>query len=110
MNKKLLHGSAALLLATLLACASASSGPVITTAGLPTGDPEDVGLSSLELARIRPAIQDFIDDGRSAGAVTLVARHGQVVHWEAQGWRILDEDPLEPDDIFRIYSMTKPVT
>ena len=110
MNKKLLHGSAALLLATLLACASASSGPVITTAGLPTGDPEDVGLSSLELARIRPAIQNFIDDGRSAGAVTLVARHGQVVHWEAQGWRILDEDPLEPNDIFRIYSMTKPVT
>lgn len=110
MNKKLLHGFSALLLGTLLACASASSGPAITRAGLPAADPEDVGLSSSELARIRPAIQDFIDDGRSAGAVTLVARHGRVVHWEAQGWRVLDEDPLEPDDIFRIYSMTKPVT
>ena len=110
MNKKLLHGSGALLLATLLACASASSGPAITGLGLPSANPEDVGLSSAELARIRPAIQAFIDDGRSAGAVTLVSRHGQVVHWEAQGWRVLNEDPLEPDDIFRIYSMTKPVT
>jgi CubicO group peptidase (beta-lactamase class C family) len=42
--------------------------------------------------------------------MTLVARHGEVVHWDAAGWRVLGEDALEPDDVFRIYSMTKPVT
>ena len=42
--------------------------------------------------------------------MTLVARHGEIVHWDARGWRVRDQDPLEPDDIFRIYSMTKPVT
>jgi CubicO group peptidase (beta-lactamase class C family) len=42
--------------------------------------------------------------------MTLVARRGQVVHWDAAGWRVLGEDALEPDDVFRIYSMTKPIT
>ncbi|MFQ5349835.1 MAG: serine hydrolase domain-containing protein, partial [Thermoanaerobaculia bacterium] len=42
---------------------------------------------------------------------TMVARGGHIVHWEAVGMRDIEAaDPLEPDDIFRIYSMTKPVT
>jgi CubicO group peptidase (beta-lactamase class C family) len=103
------RGTAAVLLGTLLACASGGgAGPM--AAGLPTAAPEDVGLSASELARIGPAMQELIDEGRTAGVVTLVARRGRVVHWEARGWRVLGEDPLEPDDIFRIYSMTKPVT
>ena len=75
-----------------------------------TAAPEDVGLSSEVLARIGPTMQQFIDADRTAGIMTLVARRGEIVHWEAHGWRVLDEDPLERDDIFRIYSMTKPVT
>jgi CubicO group peptidase (beta-lactamase class C family)/predicted outer membrane protein len=75
-----------------------------------TGQPEDVGLSSTVLGGIGPAMQDLVDQGRTAGVMTLVARRGTVVHWDAHGWRVLDEDPLERDDIFRIYSMTKPVT
>ncbi|MDH3227897.1 MAG: serine hydrolase [Thermoleophilia bacterium] len=75
-----------------------------------TGQPEDVGLSSAVLARIGPEIQALIDEGRTAGAVTLVARRGTIVHWEARGSRVLGQDQLERDDIFRIYSMTKPVT
>ncbi|MDE2806397.1 MAG: PQQ-dependent dehydrogenase, methanol/ethanol family [Gemmatimonadota bacterium] len=75
-----------------------------------TAAPEDVGLSSEVLARIGPTMQQFLDADRTAGIMTMVARRGEIVHWEAHGWRVLDEDPLEPDDIFRIYSMTKPVT
>ena len=60
--------------------------------------------------RIGPTMQQFIDNERTAGIMTLVARSGEIVHWDAHGWRVRDEDPLEPNDIFRIYSMTKPVT
>jgi CubicO group peptidase (beta-lactamase class C family) len=99
-----------LLLATLVACASTGSGARLQTSGLPAAAPEEVGLSASQLARIGPAMQELIDEGRTAGVMTLVARRGRVVHWDARGWRVLGEDPLEPDDIFRIYSMTKPVT
>ena len=75
-----------------------------------TAEPEEVGMSSEVLARISPTMQRLIDGDGTAGIMTLVSRRGEIVHWNAQGWRIRDEDPLEPDDIFRIYSMTKPVT
>ena len=77
---------------------------------LTTAAPEDVGLSSEVMARIGPTMRDFIGNDRTAGIMTLVARRGEIVHWNAEGWRVLDEDPLEPNDIFRIFSMTKPVT
>ena len=63
------------------------------------------------LDQVRPAMQAYIDAGRLAGVVTMVARRGQVVHWDAVGMRDLDAgDPLENDDIFRIFSITKPIT
>ena len=99
--------------ATVLALVAFAAGPATAPAQeapLTTASPEEVGLSGEVLERIGPAVQDFIDRGRTAGVVTLVARHGEIVHWEARGWRVQDEDPLEPNDIFRIYSMTKPVT
>ena len=68
-------------------------------------------MSAEGLDQVRPAMQAYIDDGRLAGVVTMVARRGQVVHWDAVGMRDLDAgDPLENDDIFRIFSMTKPIT
>jgi len=75
-----------------------------------TAEPEEVGMSSEVLDRIAPTMQQFIDGDRTAAIMTLVSRRGEIVHWDAQGWRVRDEDPLEPNDIFRIYSMTKPVT
>ena len=78
--------------------------------GQTTAAPEAVGLSGEVLARIGPTMQGFIDADRTAGIMTMVARRGEIVHWDAHGWRVLNEDLLEPDDIFRIYSMTKPVT
>ena len=84
---------------------------VAADAGLPTTAAEDVGMSSAGLARIGPAMQAYVDDGRLAGVMTMVARQGQIVHWEAAGMRdVAAGDPLEPDDVFRIYSMTKPLT
>ena len=83
----------------------------VVHAGLPTGSPDNAGMSAAGLARIRPAMQAYVDDGRVAGVMTLVARRGQVVHWDAVGLRDVEAAaPLEPDDIFRIYSMTKPIT
>ena len=42
-------------------------------------------MSADGLARVRPAMQAYIDDGRLAGVMTMVARQGQVVHWDAVG-------------------------
>ena len=73
--------------------------------------PEEVGLSSERLTRIRPAVGKHIGDDKIAGAVTLVARRGKVVHLECVG--LMDREsnkPMRPDTIFRIYSMTKPIT
>lgn len=81
------------------------------SAGLPLAAPSEVGMSAQGLAKIAPAMQLYVDDDRLAGVMTMVARQGRVVHWNAVGERDgAAGDPLEPDDIFRIYSMTKPVT
>jgi CubicO group peptidase (beta-lactamase class C family) len=78
---------------------------------LPTAPPAAVGLSEAGLQRIDAFLQSQVDEGQLAGVVTLVARHGKVVHTSAMGWRDLDaRAPAQMDDIFRIYSMTKPVT
>ena len=85
--------------------------PPSLEAGLPTAAPGAVGVSEEGLARIRPAMEAYIEDGRIAGVMTMVASRGHVVHWNAVGLRDMEaDDPLEPDDIFRIYSMTKPIT
>jgi CubicO group peptidase (beta-lactamase class C family) len=73
--------------------------------------PESVGMSSERLARIRPALEKHIGEDKIAGAVTLVARRGQVVHQECVGLMDRENDkPMQPDTIFRLYSMTKPIT
>jgi len=56
-------------------------------------------------------MQRTIDEKQYAGVVTLIARHGKVVHFVRVGKKDLASgDPLEPDTIFRIFSMSKPVT
>src|SRR6266550_847259 len=78
---------------------------------LPTAKPETVGLSSERLERIGTAVQHSIDDKRIAGVVTLVMRRGHVAWFKAQG--MMDREaskPMRPDTMFRICSMTKPIT
>lgn len=77
---------------------------------LPRANPKEVGMSPEGLAKVSTAIQKVIDERRIAGAVTIVARRGKVVHFEAQGMRdIARKKPMERDSLFRIYSMTKAV-
>lgn len=83
----------------------------LTAAALQMAKPEDVGLSSERLQRINKMIQRHIDSNDITGAVTLVARRGKVVHLEAQGVTDLEsKKPMPKDAIFRIASMSKPVT
>ncbi len=73
--------------------------------------PEVVGLSASRLARIEPFFQrNYIDTGKLAGMVSLVARRGEVAHLAAFGRRdVASATPMTADTIFRIYSMTKPI-
>jgi CubicO group peptidase (beta-lactamase class C family) len=71
---------------------------------------EDVGMSSERLARIAPVMQGYVSRGEVPGVVTLVARRGQVVHFEAVGMRDVEaKQPMTRQTIFRIASMTKPI-
>ena len=73
--------------------------------------PEEVGVSAERLARIRPVLQDYVDKGNLPGFLTVVARRGKIVHFETIGMRdVENKKPVEPDTIFRIYSMSKPIT
>ena len=78
--------------------------------GLPVAAPEQVGLSAEKLAEIGPFIQKYIDAKEMSGAITIIARRGKVIHFEAHGLMdVKANKPMQKDAIFRIYSMTKPV-
>src|SRR5262247_548298 len=72
--------------------------------------PEDVGLSSAGIARLQRHIQAYVDAGKFPGAISMIQRRGKVVHFQTYGLRDLEAGtPVEPETIFRIYSMTKPL-
>jgi CubicO group peptidase (beta-lactamase class C family) len=98
----------AIVIAALLAISGSAS---ITSKELPLSKPEEVGLSTERLARMDKSIHEYVDAGRTPGVVTLIARHGKVVHIDAYGKADLASGrPTRTDDIFRMYSMTKPIT
>ena len=69
------------------------------------------GFSSERLARVTARMQQHVDEGAVPGIVTLVRRHGAVVHQDVVGFQDREARiPMRPDTIFRIYSMTKPIT
>src|SRR5215831_7106135 len=73
--------------------------------------PEDVGLSSDRLTRLTAITRDHVEAGDLPGAVILIARHGKIAYFESFGYRDRDQQlPMTPDALFRIYSMTKPIT
>lgn len=91
------------LFLSFLSCNQSTSTPEPT--------PEDVGLSSDRLDRIGNVIEKCIAEDRIAGAVTIVARHGKIAYFEAFG--MMDKETkkaMQTDTIFRICSMTKPIT
>jgi CubicO group peptidase (beta-lactamase class C family) len=76
-----------------------------------TASPEDVGLSSARLERIDGAIEQSVSDGRIAGAVALVARRGKIAYFKAFGMADREaKKPMRTDNIFRVCSMSKPIT
>ena len=73
--------------------------------------PEEEGMSSVQLQRLSQLASKYVAEGRVPGMVNLVMRNGQIVYFEAVGNRGVDESaPMQLNDLFRIYSMTKPVT
>jgi CubicO group peptidase (beta-lactamase class C family) len=93
------------LVAALLLPARATAQP------LPVAAPASAGFSAAGLARLDSAMAAYVADGRLPGIVVTVARGGRLVHWKAFGLRSVEAGaPLRPDDLFRIYSMTKPIT
>ena len=95
----------ALMLTIVFACVPAFG------QGLPTASPESLGLSAQRLDRIGALMQKNIDEGRLAGTVTLVARHGKVAWLKAQGMADREASRvMTPDALFRICSMSKPIT
>ena len=74
-------------------------------------DAEKLGFSTQRLERIRPAVEKHIGEDKLSGVVTAIARRGELVHHEAFG--LMDREnqtPMSKDAIFRIFSMTKPIT
>ena len=72
---------------------------------------EDVGFSTERLQRVTQMVQRYIEAKEITGAVTIVARHGKVAHFDAQGLMDLEaKTPMRRDAIFRMASMSKPVT
>jgi CubicO group peptidase (beta-lactamase class C family) len=88
-----------------------SAPPALAAAQLPAAKPENAGMSSERLARLPEGMKELVDKGKLAGVVTMVSRHGKVVEFDATGKRdIASNAPMQKDSIFRIYSMSKPIT
>jgi CubicO group peptidase (beta-lactamase class C family) len=99
---------ASLLLAAAWLATAASSA---FGGALPRARPEEVGMSSERLARVHDVVKKHLDAGDVAGVVTLVARRGKIVHFEAQGYADLaTKKEMRTDNIFRLASMGKPIT
>ncbi|TVR64242.1 MAG: class A beta-lactamase-related serine hydrolase [Gemmatimonadales bacterium] len=114
MRSLVLAGLAATLL-WLHGWASASVperiGPTHPLPDFPSASPESVGLSSQGLQAATTVLQAYIDTGDIPGAVAAVVRDGHLVYHEALGWRDVESRaPMTPDALFRIYSMTRPIT
>src|SRR5437764_2128108 len=98
------------IVAVLLVALAVASHRTIAQTDLPLAKAETVGMSSKRLERINAFIKGYIDRKEIAGAVTLVARKGKIVHFEAQGSRYKEESaPMQKDTIFSLMSMTKPI-
>jgi len=93
------------LLATLV-LSSQSSGQ-----GLPAADTSTSLLSARGIAGLDSIMTRYSEKDRFPGVMLLVARDGKVAYWKAFGVRDLDpQTPLDRNDVFRIFSLTKPVT
>ena len=95
----------------LLLLIAASVNCIFAASPLPTTSPRRVGLSPERLERMHHAIQTYIEQGKHAGAVCVIARKGKIADFTLYGYRDLAKKvPMTPDTIFRVYSMSKVIT
>jgi CubicO group peptidase (beta-lactamase class C family) len=101
---RLAYARTALCLTAVVVAAAASA------QSLRPGSPDSVGLSAERLERLSDALQAYVDDGKVAGSVTLVARRGRIAYFEAFGSRDAQASaPMQTDAIFRIASQSKAI-
>ena len=118
VSAKLLAATAAAALLASCTMVSDVMGSTVTphsevahALGMPTASPESQGFSTAGLDQLTAEFRKLVDDKKLAGVTTLVARHGKVVHFDTYGAaNATTGDALKPDSIFRIASMTKPIT
>jgi CubicO group peptidase (beta-lactamase class C family) len=92
------------LVVSLLALAPADAAP------LPSGEATRAGFSPERLGRVHQLLQGYVNEGKCAGAITLIARDGKIIDARTYGWRNAGAKlPMERDSLLRIYSLTKPV-
>jgi CubicO group peptidase (beta-lactamase class C family) len=104
-SRRLLSGARWILILVVLAVLPLSA--ALSNASRP----EDVGFSGERLQRINQMVQRYVDSKAITGAVTIVSRKNKIVHFEAQGLMDLEnKTPMRKDAIFRMASMSKPVT
>src|ERR1022692_4823803 len=98
-----------LRISTLLACSlgAFAAEPFV----LKKADPNAASMNPVRLANIPLRMKEFVAAGKTAGVVTLVARHGHLASLDAVGYQDLEsKSPMHADTIFRLASVTKPVT
>lgn len=107
-KRKVHHLAARVLLASLLVASLTAT----STANLRVTKAERVGMSTERLARIEPFFkEEYTDQNKLGSVITLVARHGKIVHLGMSGYKdIASGTPVSEDDLFRIFSMSKPIT
>lgn len=104
--KRLIGGSLLFLLIGLIGVSAAAP-----PGGLERADAEALGFSAARLALLHEMLEQHVEDGRVAGLVAGVARHGKIVYLESMGWNNIEqENPMLDNSIFQVRSMSKPIT
>jgi len=99
------------LLAAVVAVPIAIISADVSADALPVATPESVGLSSERLSRVDDLFESYIANDQLAGVVVAIARHGRLVHFRSLGGMDRTQaQPMREDAIFRMASMTKPIT
>src|SRR5688572_27680796 len=85
-----------------------SSAAISVQAQLPMTSPKNAGFDPVRLEALHATTKRFVDEGKHAGIVTLIARDGRIVDFQTYGLRDIEKDlPMERDTICRVYSMSK---
>lgn len=92
-------------MAFAISCATASLAD-----GLPRGDAAALGFDPARLERMDQTFGALVDQGMTPGAIIMLIRNGKIAHLSTMGKRTPDGAAMTEDTIFRIYSMTKPIT